>query len=112
MNMKTLYLALAIAAVATGATAGFASAQDDMQDNGPDSSYDQAYSSHWFSPTGYGPNDTQIEETRALNLEQLENAGQMPNPAVDSMDDSLADAPSSDDTNKQPEPQPAPGTTY
>jgi hypothetical protein len=119
MKSSTLYLALAIAAVATGGAAGFASAQNDTQDESPDASSDQAYSSHWFSPTGYGPNDTQIEETRALNNEQLENAGQMPNPALDSMTppnddqgDDQPDAPSGATTTMQPEPQPAPGTTY
>ena len=113
MKMSTLYLALAIAAVTTGATAGFASAQDDTQDSAPDSAYDQSYSSHWYSPSGYGPNDTQIEETRALNLEQLENAGQMPNPAVDSMDDNQADdQPDAPAGNTRPEDAPAPTTTY
>jgi hypothetical protein len=121
--MRTLYLALAVAAMATGATAGFASAQDEPQDNGPDGSYDEAYSSHWFSPSGYGPNDTQIEETRALNNEQLQNGGRMPNPALDSASpsdddqaddqaDDRADDDADDDTSMPPQQAPAPAPTY
>jgi len=115
MKMRTLYLALAFAAVVSGGAAGFASAQDDSAVDADG----QPYSPHWFSPSGYGPNDSQVEETRALNLEQLENAGQMPNPALDSLspsnDDQSSDqpdAPSGDDATMQPEPLPAPGTTY
>ena len=33
------------------------------------------YSEHWFSATGYGPNDDQANDTRALNNEQLQNHG-------------------------------------
>ena len=44
--------------------------QDATQGTNP-----QDYSEHWFSPTGYGPNDDQADATRALNNKQLEERG-------------------------------------
>ena len=126
MKMRTLYFALAAAAVVTGGAAGFASAQDSDTDNGPaplqadEGSYQQDYSPHWFSSSGFGPNDSQAEETRALNRAQLENPGQMPDTTPGGMnnpepmqgdDQQKTDDHSDDTTNGQPAaPLPSGGT--
>lgn len=81
MKMRTLFLALAAASVVTGGAAGFASAQDDFTNGDTntqdrdEASYQQDYNPRWFSPSGFGPNDSQADETRALNRAQLENGG-------------------------------------
>jgi len=126
MKMRTLYLALAAAAVVAGGAAGFASAQDSDTDSGPApqqadaGSYQQDYSPHWFSTSGFGPNDSQAEETRALNRAQLENPGQMPAATPGDMnspepmqgdDQDSTDDHGNDQTDGQPAtPQPSGGT--
>lgn len=125
MKMRTLYLALAAAAVVTGGAAGFASAQDN--DSAPptqqadQSSYQQDYSQHWFSPSGFGPNDSQAEETRALNRAQLENPGSMPEAQPGGMnnlepmqgdDQETTDDHGNDSTNAKPDASQPAGGTY
>jgi hypothetical protein len=87
MKIRTLLIASAAASLIAGAGTAFAAADDDQgapdesyqdQPNAPDQSMsDQGYSQHWFSSTGYGPNDEQADETRALNREQVERAGEV-----------------------------------
>ena len=122
MKMSTVFFALAAAAVVTGGAAGFASADDAYpQDsaslqNRDSGTYEQDYSPHWFSPSGYGPNDNQADETRALNRAQLENGGQ-----VQDVDDDQMQGASDDDNDTdqdedqgsvQPEAPPASGSQY
>ena len=107
MRTGYLFLTLAVIAVVTGASAGFAFANDD---------YQNAYSPSWFSQSGYGPNDDQANATRDLNNAQLQNGGQVEvdeqgvgDQAIDLSDDAVSggdDQPSDEGTS----PPPAPAT--
>jgi hypothetical protein len=87
MKTKTRHWAAAAASLFAGA--GFAYANDDDQDvtdqthqdqgdqNADQSISDQGYNPHWFSSTGYGPNDEQADQTRQLNREQIGTGGRV-----------------------------------
>jgi len=93
MKTKTFLVTLAAAAILTGASVGFASADAaDQGENDPSYSSqhgrdpgdgaredrdmtEQGYNARWFSASGYGPNDEQADATRALNNEQLASRG-------------------------------------
>jgi hypothetical protein len=81
--MKIRTLLAATAALSLVAATGIAFANDDDDEDAGDqtrdrgaaadqSMTDQGYSERWFSSTGYGPNDEQASQTRALNREQLD----------------------------------------
>ncbi|MEQ1754739.1 MAG: hypothetical protein ABL973_11470 [Micropepsaceae bacterium] len=124
MKTSTVFIALAAAAIVTGGAAGFASADDATPQDVASTqeldvaTYEQDYSPHWFSASGYGPNDDQADETRALNRAQLENGGQIQDADDDEMqgasdDDNDTDTDQDGDQGSiQPEASPAPGTQY
>jgi hypothetical protein len=112
--MKTTTLLIAATAVSLVAGTGFAFANDaddqasddqiqqDEASTPNQSMSDQGYSERWFSSTGYGPNDEQAEQTRALNRQQIEQAGEVNARDQDDQDDSIqgpsdAAAPDADD---------------
>jgi len=115
MTIRTLLMTAAAASL-LGAT-GIAYANDSDDEDRNDQSYqtpssdqadqnmsDQGYNRHWFSSTGYGPNDDQADQTRALNKEQLENRGQVRDRGDDQEDiqgpaDDNDDSDDNDDNN-------------
>jgi hypothetical protein len=119
MKMRTLLIASAAVSLIAGT--GFAFAQDADGDSASDQTYrdqsnapdqsmtDQGYSQHWFSSTGYGPNDDQADQTRALNRDQLKSDHTGPSDDRDDEDmpgpsDNSAPADADDDDRSAPPP--------
>ena len=122
MKTRTLLFALAASAIVTSGAARVAFAEDVYQANNSEpqdldqDTNEQGYSLHWFSPSGFGANDDQADETRALNRAQLENGGQIQDVDDDDMqgatdDDNDADQ-DDDQTHDQSEAPPPAGSPY
>jgi hypothetical protein len=77
MNKTVLLAAAAAASLFAGQA--FANGDDSSEEN-----------PRWFSPTGYGPNDTQAGATRELNTEALQRA-RTDRASMQSSDDEAAD---------------------
>ena len=103
---RQLFIAAAAVSIIAGASIGFAFADDQDRDQG--ATNDQGYSDHWFSSTGYGPNDDQADATRALNREQMGHHGAVNEDRRD-RDDRDMQGPSDNDASPPPErEEPAP----